>query len=126
MPVDIMIASIVGVIIVIWLIKRSRAEPRVEFRQDTMRYIDVNSTRKANNHTSQTHVPIASQEENDLSAVEPTPNLMAQRYEPPSVGVTPKPVFADEGRGEPESETTETMEESEDVFASPELLLGDK
>ncbi len=127
MPVGIVMASIVGVITVIWLIQRSRAEPKVEFRQDTMRYIAIDPDRKTRNHQPQVKTPPTSElRDANNSAMETVPEPAVSGNEAPEIDVAPKPVYVDESRDESEVVVSETTVELEDPFVSPELLLNDK
>jgi len=63
MPVSIAIVSIV-IMLMRWIIRRRRAAPEVDFREDTMRYITIDPDKTKRNHAPLVHTQQAAQPEN--------------------------------------------------------------
>lgn len=120
MPVGILIASVVGLILIIWLIKRSGAPQHVEFRQDTMRYIAIDPDKKKRN----ADLPPRSRQVAPQEAVGTSPGTEAERSgdETAEMEVASKLAQADEGH----SESPETDHAAEPPFEPPELLVNDE
>lgn len=126
MPYGIVIASIVGGIVILWFIKRSRSKPKVEFRQDTMRYIDIDPARKPGNRQPQAEAPSAREPVSDHPATATAPEPVVSEHEAPEIDIAPKPVLAGEGGDELAFEGAQADTSAEEMFESPELLLDDK
>lgn len=126
MPVGIVIASIIGVILMMWIIKRRSAEPPVEFRQDTMRYITLDPDTSKRNRQPPDQTPQAAPAEDVSASAVMEHEPMASRDETPEIQVTPKPVVADAGGDKRADAHLEADNAAPLLVESFDLLVNDE
>ncbi|PON16911.1 hypothetical protein C2W62_15925 [Candidatus Entotheonella serta] len=123
MPDSIVIAAIIGVIVIVCLIKRSRTKPEVEFRQDTLRYITIDPDRKKRNHLPASQPQQAPLSENvEVSAATETERVVSregisERQEPP------EPALVDAGRDTHPNDLFEPTDHPPSSFPSPDVCV---
>lgn len=127
MPVGIVIASMIGALLMLWIIKRKAAEPKVEFRQDTMRYITIEPDKKKRNHEAPGQTPQARQPEDIDASTAAAPERVVWGDETPERQVAaPKPVLADEGQHHLHEGLVEADEVPKSAGELPDLLVRDE
>ncbi|ETW97101.1 MAG: hypothetical protein ETSY1_23985 [Candidatus Entotheonella factor] len=127
MPVGIVIAAFIGVVVMIWIIKRRRIEPPIEFRQDTMRYITIDPDKPNRNFQPLADpTPPAMQTEDVSPSAVIAPEPVVPPDEISEMYVASKPVMEDAGDAEFTTKGLEADDEPELLFGSPDLLVNDE